>query len=158
MTSSVTKTYIHFFINYLLLTDAAMIAHLEAKTKAEAEEKDRQEVEAKTLGETAEKAARLETEEKDGLEGEAAKVAVKLETEEKDRQEVEAKTLAEAAEAEEQAPVETTMLDTIAEILVDTTTAMDTAKTVLINSLNTGLVEEEATGFTSNNLGMYQRD
>ena len=119
-----------------------MIAHLEAKTKAEAEEKDRQEVEAKTLGETAEKAARLETEEKDGLEGEAAKVAVKLETEEKDRQEVEAKTLAEAAEAvrleaEEQAPVETTMLDTIAEILVDTTPVMDT--------ISTGLVEKEST-------------
>ena len=120
-----------------------MNAHLEAKTKAEAEEKDRQEVEAKILAEAAKEAARLEAEEKDRLE-------------------VKAKTLAEASEeavrleAEELEPVETT----IAEILADTTTVMDTAKTGLIYTTNTALVEEEATTALTlaDNSGIYQRD
>ena len=124
-----------------------MHAHLEAKTKAEAEEKDRIEIEAKILAETEKETARLEAEEKDRLK-------------------VEAKTLAEAAEdavrleAEEQVPVETTTLDTIAEILADTTTVMDTTTTGLINTTNTGLVDEEGSTVLTlaDNSGMYQRD
>jgi hypothetical protein len=148
MTNLVSNSFIYISFNYLILTDAAMHAHLEAKTKAEAEEKDRIEIEAKILAETEKKTARLEAEEKDRLK-------------------FEAKTLAEAAEdtvrledEEPEVPVETTTLDNIAEILADTTTVMDTTTTGLINTTNTGLVDEEGSTVLTlaDNSGMYQRD
>ena len=178
MTSLVTKSFIYFFINSLIRTDAAM-------TKAEAEEKDRLEVKAKTLTEAAEEAVRLEAEEPietamsdtiaeiladtttvmdtTTILDETSENAARLEAEEK---EIEAKTLAEATEeavrleAEEQAPVETSMLDTSAEILADTTTVMDTTTTGLINYTNNALVQEEATTIITlaDKSGIYQRD